>query len=219
MRKKLVPSSRKLRKSNGAFSSWRDWRMQVKPQSPAMMSSGSMQPKIMRQPAMPTIMPPNAGPSAGPRTMTRVAIPMMVAVFLNGTCSRMMMFISGIVIPPLMPCRIRPMISTEKLGDQSPSSVPMVKNAQAAMKRVFILKRLVSQDDVGMMIASISRLTVVTHCTVDVGMPNSCISVGKMTFMAVSEAMATNPISPRATTEMMSRASRRRSKVKASLML
>ena len=165
----------------------------------------------MRQPAIPTMRPPMAGPNAGPRAMVRVAKPMIVAVRLRGTCSRMILLIIGIAIPVPMPCSIRPMISITKLGDHMPRSVPTRKKAMAAPKRVRVRKHFFSQDEVGIIIASINKLMVVTHCTVDVVMPNSFIKVGKITFIAVSAHTPVNVKRPVATTEISTRASRRRS--------
>ena len=185
--------------------------MHVNPPMAAKMINGSKHAKIIRQPAIPTISPPMAGPRAGPRAIVKVAKPMIVAVFLKGTCSRMMLLIIGMAIPVPIPCSIRPMIKTRKLGDHIPSKVPARKKKIAAPNSVRVRKHFFNQDDVGMMMASINRLMVVTHCTVDVVMLNSFINVGKMTFIAVSAHTPVNVSNPVATTEIITRASKRRS--------
>ena len=52
---------------------------------------------------------------------------------------------------------------------------------------------------------------MVIHCTVAVSMPNSLISAGNVTFMAVSTTTPENDMMPAATTLMMRRASSTRS--------
>lgn len=186
--------------------------MQQIPPIAAMITKGSRKAKIMRQPKAPTIAPPIAGPIAGPRAIVIVAKPMIVAVFFAGTCSMMIFDIIGIAMPVPIPCSMRPAMRTGKFGDHMPRSVPAAKNKTAAAKICLVRKHFFNQDEVGMMIASISRLIVVTHCTVEVVIPNSFIRVGKMTFIAVSAQTPVKVRSPVAMTEMITRLSSRRSK-------
>ena len=62
-----------------------------------------------------------------------------------------------------------------------------------------------------MIAESTSRYPVVTHCTVAVFTPNSPMSAGKATFIAVSTTTPANDMMPTATMETTRRASRRRS--------
>ena len=57
------------------------------------------------------------------------------------------------------------------------------------------------------MTARISRYPVVIHCTVDVPMPNSFISVGNVTFMAVSTTTPEKDMMPAARIDSTSFAS------------
>lgn len=62
-----------------------------------------------------------------------------------------------------------------------------------------------------MMTAKTSKYAVVIHWTVAVLTPNSSMSAGNVTFMAVSTTTSANDMMPAATTDIMSRASSTRS--------
>ena len=66
-------------------------------------------------------------------------------------------------------------------------------------------------EEIGMIAESTSRYPVVTHCTVAVFTPNSSMSAGKATFIAVSTTTPVNDMMPTATMETTRHASRRRS--------
>ena len=117
------------------------------------------------------------------------------------------MNISGSAIPVPTPCISRPRSSSAKTGADAHITVPMIKSVIAVTKRRLVVKRLLSHEDAGMIMESISRYPVVIHCTVDVPTPNSFMSDGNVTFMAVSTTTPENDMSPVATIDIISLAS------------
>ena len=81
----------------------------------------------------------------------------------------------------------------------------------AATKSVRARNLRFKNEEIGMIAESTSRYPVVTHCTVAVFTPNSSMSTGKATFIAVSTASPANDMMPTATMETTRHASRRRS--------
>ena len=118
---------------------------------------GSKHPKIIRQPAKLIINPPRDGPTAGPKAIVSVANPIIIPIFFVGTCSIMILNIIGSAIPVPAPCRIRPNMSTEKLGDHKPNNVPAIKSAKDAPNKVRVIKRFFNQEDAGIMMANTKR--------------------------------------------------------------
>lgn len=118
---------------------------------------------------------------------------------LAGACPRMMLNIRGNAIPVAAPCISRPASSTEKWGASAHSTVAPRNSRLATRNSAFSVWRRFRKDDSGTTRANASRYPVVSHCTVEVPMPNSRIRVGKVTFMAVSLTTPENDISPVAT--------------------
>ena len=85
--------------------------------------------------------------------------------------------------------------------------VPARKVSMAARKSVRARNLRFRNEETGMIAESTSRYPAVTHCTVAVFTPNSPMSAGKATFIAVSTTTPANDIMPTATRH----ASRRRS--------
>ena len=143
--------------------------------------------------------------------MMSVARPIMVPIRSWGTCCSTMLNISGSAMPVPTPCRMRPPIRSEKCGAAALMIVPARKVSMAARKSVRARNLRFRNEEIGMIAESTSRYPVVTHCTVAVFTPNSPMSAGKATFIAVSTTTPANDMMPTATMETTRRASRRRS--------
>ena len=187
------------------------WRIVRAPSTRAMTRKGTSTRKIERHPSAPMRKPPSEGPTAGAMAVMSVARPIMVPIRSWGTCCSTMLNISGSATPVPTPCRMRPPIRSEKCGAAALMIVPARKVIMAARKSVRARNLRFRNEEIGMIAESTSRYPVVTHCTVAVFTPNSPMSAGKATFIAVSTTTPANDMMPTATMETTRRASRHRS--------
>ncbi len=189
-----------------------DCRIAYMPEMNERTSTGRSERKISRQPKDSTTQPPNEGPTAGASAQMSDATPIIMPVRSSGACSSTMLNISGSATPVPAPCISRPRSSIAKLSASAPSSVPTKKRMLAVRKRRRIGNRALRNAESGMMTASMRRYPVVIHWTTEMPMSNSVISVGNVTFIAVSMTTPVKDISPAASRESRSLASMRRGK-------
>ena len=88
-----------------------------------------------------------------------------------------------------------------KLGETAAMTVPMMKHRVANSNRCRSLNRRCRNAESGVIIATTSRLPVVSHCTVPVDTEKVFITAGKAMLLAVSVIRPQNDTRHDATTE------------------
>ena len=102
-----------------------------------------------------------------------------------GKIANRIVCISGMIIPPLAACTIRPSSSTGYTGATAQMTVPTRKMAIAAKNIVRVVNFWIRNAVAGIMIPLTSMNSVVTHWAVFAVMPKSTMNAGRAVFSRV----------------------------------